>query len=94
MPAGAGATAAGCSPFPMTMDRLQRRLTMKHAVAAIGAGVVFLGVVLTGCYEPTAFTWYEAGVYKGKHDPLLETLAQDDVPQALEQRLRDVQTDR
>ena len=67
---------------------------MNHTLITFGAGIILAGFVLTGCYEPTAFTWYEAGVYKGAHDPLLERLAQDDFQQTLEERFRAVQTDR
>lgn len=50
--------------------------------------------ILSGCYEPAGVTWYEAGVYKGAPDPLLKALATEDLQQALEARIRDVQTDR
>ena len=49
---------------------------------------------LMGCYEPAGVTWYEAGVYQGAPDPLLKALAREDLQQALEARIRDVQTDR
>lgn len=67
---------------------------MKHALVAVSAGIFLTVTVLTGCYEPTAFTWYEAGVYKGAPDPLLEALGREDLQRTLEQRLTAVQTDR
>ena len=59
------------------------------------AAAVWLGAfALFGCYEPVGVTLYEAGVYKGADDPLLDKLADGDLPQDLETRVRQVQVDR
>lgn len=48
-----------------------------------------------GCGSPAdGVTFYEAGVYKGKPDPLVDTLETGDVQEALQRRLDRGQTDR
>jgi len=58
------------------------------AIAAFLALLCF-----TGCYEPVGVTWYEAGEYKGAHDPLLDRSTADR-HETLASRFRAVQTDR
>ncbi|MBA2490164.1 MAG: hypothetical protein H0V34_00145 [Gammaproteobacteria bacterium] len=54
-----------------------------------------LTATLAGCYEaPTDVTNYEAGVYKGEQDPLLEKQRKAEHLEALAQRFNMVQTDR
>ena len=67
---------------------------MKNYFAVAVATAVLTGLALVGCYEPVQLTWYEAGVYKGADDPLLELAKQQDYEQTLSKRLRAVQTDR
>ena len=49
---------------------------------------------LSGCYEDTSATLYEAGEYKGSEDPLLDKLASEELRQQLNARFEQVQTDR
>lgn len=59
------------------------------------AAAAWLGALaLLGCYEPPGVTLYEPGVYKGADDPLLDKLADEELQQALEARVRRVQADR
>jgi hypothetical protein len=69
---------------------------MTKRVTAIALAAAFLAAIpyLSGCYESTDFTWYEAGVYKGERDPLLAELKKPELQQRLEERFRRVQTDR
>lgn len=67
---------------------------MKHNIAVASAGILLAGAALTGCYEPMGVTWYEAGVYQGAADPLVEKLDKPELPKALAARLEAVQTDR
>ena len=67
---------------------------MKHTIVAAGAGIFLAGTILAGCYEPAGVTWYEAGVYKGAADPLVQKLQRPELPKALAARLEAVQTDR
>lgn len=62
-------------------------------IAALAAAVLAVATV-AGCYQPSGVTWYEAGVYKGRKDPLTAELARPELRRALEKRVRDVQTDR
>lgn len=49
---------------------------------------------LAGCYEDPGVTFYEAGQYKGRSDPLLATQAEAGQHERLVERLRTVQMDR
>lgn len=60
----------------------------------IASAFVLTGLSMVGCYESVDVTWYEAGVYKGADDPLLDKLRQSDVHLQLEDRFHRVQTDR
>jgi len=51
-------------------------------------------LVVAGCYEDVTPTRYEAGVYKGKTDPLLEKLESGDLRDQLDQRFEIAATDR
>jgi hypothetical protein len=53
--------------------------------------VLFL---LTGCYESRDVTMHDAGVYKGKIDPLVELSADPAHQERLQERFLMVQTDR
>ena len=66
---------------------------IKHFAVAIATAQLIV-FALVGCYEPVSLTWYEAGVYKGAPDPMLEVDDREDLRQALRDRLRAVQTDR
>ena len=67
---------------------------MKNYFAVAVATAVLTGLALVGCYEPVQLTWYEAGVYKGADDPLLELAKQQDYEQTFSKRLHAVHTDR
>ena len=62
----------------------------KHAILA----VLLTLSSLCGCYESVGVTWYEPGVYKGAHDPLLQRLKGDELNRQLTERVNQVQTDR
>lgn len=51
-------------------------------------------LMLGGCYEDVTPTLYEAGVYKGETDPLLDKLGSGDLREQLDQRFRIAATDR
>jgi hypothetical protein len=67
---------------------------MKRRTVFVLAAVAAAILSLSGCYQSADVTWYEAGVYKGVRDPLLEKLKEPQLQQQLEERFRDVQTDR
>ncbi|MDT8449399.1 MAG: hypothetical protein RQ847_04425 [Wenzhouxiangellaceae bacterium] len=49
--------------------------------------------ITTGCYESADVTLYEPGIYKGRHDSLLDKLENPELRQKLDQRF-DGQRDR
>lgn len=49
---------------------------------------------LGGCYEDMGVSLHEPGEYKGKHDPLVSKMQQQDLQQSLDQRFKTGQTDR
>ena len=53
-----------------------------------------MAVALGGCYEDMGVTVHEPGEYKGKKDPLVATLKQQQMQESLEQRFKTGQTDR
>lgn len=67
---------------------------MKRRTTAALVAAALLALSASGCYESPDITWYQAGEYKGKTDPLLEKLKKIETGQQLAERLRDVQTDR
>ena len=50
--------------------------------------------LLGGCYESPDVTNFEAGIYKGKPDPLIEKASTDEFQEQLRERFATVQTDR
>ena len=52
------------------------------------------GLLVAGCYEKPEVTFFEAGEYQGRTDPLLELQATEEQRQRLLQRLQLVQMDR
>ena len=68
---------------------------MKRRIAsAFAAAAVLTTLSVSGCYQSADITWYDAGVYKGARDPLLDSLKKPELQQQLEDRFREVQTDR
>lgn len=67
---------------------MQTRMLLLTAVLATGL------LVLTGCYESRDVTLHEAGVYKGKVDPLVELSADPAHQEGLRERILMIQTDR
>ncbi len=67
---------------------MQTRVLLLTAVLATGL------LVLTGCYESRDVTMHEAGVYKGKVDPLVELSANPAHQEGLRERILMIQTDR
>jgi len=61
------------------------------ALSVLGLGAV---LALTGCYEDTAPTQYEPGVYKGTSDPLLNKLESQELRDQLDGRFARVAADR
>jgi len=53
-----------------------------------------MALVLGGCYEDMGVTLHEPGEYKGKKDPLVATVKQQEMQETLEQRFKTGQTDR
>lgn len=51
-------------------------------------------LLLTACYGDVGVTLYEAGVYKGAVDPLVDASKSQDHKERLRQRFDMVQTDR
>ena len=51
-------------------------------------------MLLTACYDDVGVTLYEAGVYKGPTDPLIDTSKSKAHQERLRQRFDMVQTDR
>lgn len=58
--------------------------------------VVLIAAVVTlgGCYEDMGVSLHEPGEYKGKHDPLVNKMQQQQLQQSLDQRFKTGQTDR
>ncbi|MDY6980648.1 MAG: hypothetical protein SV201_12250 [Pseudomonadota bacterium] len=56
--------------------------------------LVGMTIALSGCYEDMGVTLHEPGEYKGKKDPLVATLKQQQMQESLEQRFKTGQTDR
>ena len=56
--------------------------------------LVGMAVAVSGCYEDMGVTLHEPGEYKGKKDPLVTTLKQQQMQESLEQRFKTGQTDR
>ena len=67
-----------------------KNMTKLAAVIAV-TGVVWL---LCGCSESAQVALHEPGQYKGKRDPLLDTVATSAHREQLRERLLSVQTDR
>lgn len=66
-------------------------MKIRFLIVALSVATVLL---LAGCYESRDVTWHEAGVYKGKTDPLVEISADPAHQERLRERLLMVQTDR
>lgn len=64
------------------------------AAVALSGCILVLGVLLAGCYDDPDVTIHEPGVYKGKHDPLLEKMQTASLQGELDDRFRSVQMDR
>lgn len=67
---------------------------MKIRIMLATVSLVAVPLLLTGCYESRDVTMHDAGVYKGKVDPLVELSADPDHQARLRERLTMVQTDR
>ncbi|AHE97256.1 hypothetical protein [Thioalkalivibrio paradoxus] len=64
----------------------------RFLIAAVSLAAVL--PLLAGCYESRDVTLHDAGVYKGKTDPLVEMSADPAYQERLRERLLMVQTDR
>jgi hypothetical protein len=62
-------------------------------VRTVGLAMV-AALMLSGCYEDTAVTIHEPGVYKGSADPLVDKPRTADEQEALRQRLSEGQGQR
>lgn len=67
---------------------MKTRMLLLTAVLATGL------LVLTGCYESRDVTLHEAGVYKGKVDPMMALSADPAHQEGLRDRILMIQTDR
>jgi hypothetical protein len=67
---------------------------MKGTIAIAFAAAALTALSVCGCYQSADITWYEAGVYKGARDPLLNKLKEPELQQQLQDRFRHVQSDR
>lgn len=56
--------------------------------------VVASTVLLAGCYESADVTVHEAGIYKGRNDPLIAKTATLEHQDTIAKRFNMVQTDR
>jgi len=71
----------------MTMNKTRRGL-------ALAATLLVLATGNAGCTERAAVTLHEPGVYKGSTDPLLAKLEDQQLSDALQERLVKGQSDR
>jgi hypothetical protein len=71
-----------------------RRMTVKTRFLFAAIPLVAVLFLLTGCYESRDVTMHDAGVYKGKTDPLVEMSADPAYQERLQERFLMVQTDR
>ena len=67
---------------------------MKRTQGIAITGAVLAVLSMLGCYDSVDITWYEPGVYKGPQDPLTGKLKNSNLQKQLEDRLREIQTDR
>jgi len=62
---------------------------------SIAVGLLFVAsVALSGCLDETTVELHEPGEYKGRTDPLVELSGTPEFSARLEERLRQIQTDR
>ena len=67
---------------------------MSHKLAMLLAAVCLTALSMVGCYDSVDITWYEPGEYKGPRDPLLRQLENPNLQKQLDERIREIQTDR